>query len=59
MDDERNVGPEWTGITNRRSPEWIMNVITNVNVMLEDEAFQKLLDECLTKAFLYRMPEVS
>ena len=49
LDDEHVVGPGWAGITNKRSPEWIMNMITNVDVMLaEDEEAQKLLDECLT-----------
>ncbi|TRX52010.1 cytochrome c [Fulvivirga sp. M361] len=49
LNDKRKVGPGWAGITNRRSPEWIMNMITNVNVMLEeDEAAQKLLEECMT-----------
>ena len=46
----RVVGPSWSGITSRRKPEWIMNMITNVEVMLEeDPAAQKLLEECLTR----------
>ncbi len=49
LGEDREVGPGWAGITNRRSPEWIMNMITNVNVMLEeDEEARKLLDECMT-----------
>jgi mono/diheme cytochrome c family protein len=48
--DQRVVGPGWAGVTNRRTPEWIMNMITNVDVMLaEDPAAQKLLEECLTR----------
>ncbi len=50
LTDQRVVGPGWAGITNRRRPEWIMNMITNVEVMLaEDPEAQKLLEECLTR----------
>ena len=50
LTDQRVVGPGWAGITNRRRPEWIMNMITNVEVMLaEDPQAQKLLEECLTR----------
>lgn len=50
LNDERIVGPGWAGVTNKRSPEWIMNMITNVDVMLEeDEEAQKLLEECITR----------
>lgn len=47
---KRVVGPGWAGITNRRRPEWIMNMITNVDIMLdEDPEARKLLEECLTR----------
>ena len=50
LTDQRVVGPGWAGITNRRRPEWIMNMITNVDVMLaEDPEARKLLEECLTR----------
>jgi len=50
LTDQRVVGPGWAGVTNKRSPEWIMNMITNVDVMLaEDPEAQKLLEECLTR----------
>jgi len=50
LTDQRVVGPGWAGITNKRRPEWIMNMITNVDVMLEeDPVAQKLLEECLTR----------
>lgn len=50
LSDQRVVGPGWAGITNKRTPEWIMNMITNVEVMLaEDPQAQKLLEECLTR----------
>jgi hypothetical protein len=48
--DKRIVGPGFAGITNRRRPEWIMNMITNVEVMLDqDPVAQALLEECLTR----------
>jgi mono/diheme cytochrome c family protein len=50
LTDQRVVGPGFAGLTNRRRPEWIMNMITNVDVMLdEDPVAQKLLEECLTR----------
>jgi mono/diheme cytochrome c family protein len=50
LTDQRVVGPGWAGITNQRHPAWIMNMITNVDVMLaEDPEAQKLLEECLTR----------
>lgn len=50
LDDQRLVGPGWKDITHRRKPEWIMNMITNVDVMLEnDEQAQELLETCGTR----------
>ncbi len=50
LTDERVVGPGWGGITTRREPVWIMNMITNVDVMLEkDPEAQKLLEQCLVR----------
>ena len=50
LTDERVVGPGWKGITQRREPAWIMNMITNVDVMLEqDPEAQKLLEQCLVR----------
>ena len=50
LDDMRVVGPGWKGITERRKPEWIMNMITNVEIMLDkDPAAQALLEECLMR----------
>jgi mono/diheme cytochrome c family protein len=47
---QRVVGPGWAGLTEKRKPEWIMNMITNVDIMLEkDPTAQKLLEECLTR----------
>ena len=44
------VGPGWTGVTNRRTPEWIMNWITNTKVMLDkDLAAQADMAICLIR----------
>jgi cytochrome c551/c552 len=50
LDDQRVVGPGWKGVTQRREPHWIMNMITNVDMMLEtDPEAQKLLEQCLVR----------
>lgn len=50
LSDEKLVGPGWAGITKRRDPVWIMNMITNVDMMLEkDPEAQKLLEQCLVR----------
>ncbi len=50
LTNEKLVGPGWSGVTQRRKPEWIMNMITNVDMMLETNAdAQKLLEECLVR----------
>ena len=50
LTDEKLVGPGWKGLTARREPHWIMNMITNVDVMLEKDAeAQKLLEQCLVR----------
>lgn len=47
---ERLVGPSWAGVTTRRKPVWIMNMITNVDMMLEKDAeAQKMLETCLVR----------
>lgn len=47
---DRLVGPGWAGVTKKREPVWIMNMITNVDVMLEKDAeAQKLLEMCLVR----------
>src|SRR6478736_106 len=53
--DEKLVGPGWKGVTTRRSPEWIMNFITNPDPMLDkDPQAQAMLEICLV-----RMPNQS
>jgi cytochrome c5 len=46
----RVVGPGWKGILERRKPEWIMNMVLNIDVMLDtDPEAQKMLEECLVR----------
>jgi hypothetical protein len=50
LNNEKIVGPGWQGVTKRRKPEWIMNMITNVDMMLEkDPEAQRMLEECLVR----------
>ena len=50
LTDERLVGPGWKGVTERRKPEWIMNFITNTDVMIDkDPKVQAQLELCLVR----------
>jgi len=50
LTDERLVGPGWKGVTERRTPEWIMNFSTNVDEMLtKDPEAQAQLEICLVR----------
>ena len=50
LSTEMLVGPGWSGVTKRRSPEWIMNWITNTKVMLDrDLAAQADMAICLIR----------
>jgi cytochrome c551/c552 len=50
LTDEKLVGPGWKGVTDRRTPEWIMNFIVNTEEMLQkDTAVQNMLEVCLVK----------
>ncbi|HEX7846986.1 MAG TPA: c-type cytochrome [Chitinophagaceae bacterium] len=50
LTEEKLVGPGWKGVTQKRKPVWIMNMITNVEMMLEtDTEAQKLLEQCLVR----------
>lgn len=50
LTDERLVGPGWKGVTDRRTPEWIMNFTVNTEEMIEkDTAAQNMLEVCLVK----------
>ncbi|MBW8888552.1 MAG: cytochrome c [Fibrobacteres bacterium] len=43
--DQRLVGPALGGVTKRRSPEWIMNMVLNSAVMTQQDADAKALFE--------------
>ena len=50
LTSQRVVGPGFAGVTKRRKPEWILNMITNTEAMLDkDPQAQALLEECLTR----------
>lgn len=50
LTDERVVGPGWKDVTKRRTPEWIMNFLTNVDQMLDqDPEAQAMLEVCLVR----------
>ncbi|HUC83249.1 MAG TPA: cytochrome c [Flavisolibacter sp.] len=50
LTDERLVGPGFAKVTDRRTPEWIMNFVTNTDEMIEkDQEAQKMLEECLVR----------
>lgn len=50
LTNERLVGPGWAGVTERRTPEWIMNFITNPDPMIDkDPELQAQLEVCLVR----------
>lgn len=50
LTDEKLVGPGWKGVTDRRTPEWIMNFVTNTEEMLQkNQAAKNLYEICLVK----------
>lgn len=50
LTEEKLVGPGWKNVTKRRQPIWIMNMATNVDMMLEtDPEAQKLLEQCMVR----------
>ena len=50
LSDERLVGPGWKGVTERQTPHWIMNFITNPDPMLDvDPELQSQLEMCLVR----------
>lgn len=50
MTGEKLVGPGWLGVTQRRTPYWIMNFITNPDPMIDkDPAVQALLELCMVR----------
>ena len=50
LTDEKLVGPGWKGVTQRHSPEWIMNFVTNTDDMInKDPKAQAMLEICLVR----------
>jgi mono/diheme cytochrome c family protein len=50
LTEERLVGPGWKGVTERYTPQWIMNFITNPDEMLDmDPKAQAQLEICLVR----------
>jgi len=50
LSDEKLVGPGWKDVTKRRTPEWIMNFVTNPDEMLtKDPEAQAMLEICLVR----------
>src|SRR5689334_9735024 len=50
LTDEKLVGPGWKGVTDRRTPEWIMNFVTNTDEMIEkDPKAQAMLELCMVR----------
>ena len=50
MTDEKLVGPGWKGVTERHTPYWIMNFITNPDPMIDkDPEVQSQLEICLVR----------
>ncbi|MDH3795807.1 MAG: cytochrome c, partial [Flavobacteriaceae bacterium] len=43
MTDQRMIGPAMTGVYERRSPEWVMNMILNPDEMLLKDPIAKAL----------------
>lgn len=50
LTNEKLVGPGWSGITQKQTPEWIMNFITNPDAMIDkDPELQAQLEICLVR----------
>lgn len=50
LSDEKLVGPGWKGVTARRTPDWILNFITNTDEMInKDPEVQAQLEICLVR----------
>jgi cytochrome c5 len=50
LTEEKLVGPGWKDVTKRRTQVWIMNMITNTEYMLDQDAeARKLLELCMVR----------
>jgi len=57
LDSQTVKGPGWAGITNKRSPQWIMTMILNVNTMTEvDSMAHALLEEAQMQMADQKLP---
>ena len=55
LTDERLVGPGWKGVSQRHTPAWILNFMTNTDEMIDkDPKLQAQLEICMV-----RMPNLS
>lgn len=53
--EDTKVGPGWAGVLKRRSPEWVMNFITNPEGMIDkDPQLKALWEQCYV-----RMPDLN
>lgn len=51
---DTEIGPGWKGVTARRSPEWVMNFITNPEDMIDkDPQLKAIWEKCYV-----RMPDL-
>jgi len=58
LNDQKLVGPGLAGVTERRKPEWIMNMILNPEVMTkEDPTAKKLFAEHLIQMVIQDVDE--
>jgi len=53
MVKEQSIGPAVSGILDRRSPEWIMNLLLNPNQMLEEDPIAKDLLAEYNNIYMY------
>jgi mono/diheme cytochrome c family protein len=50
LGENRVVGPGWKKVTKRRTPQWIVNMVTNTEEMLnKDPEAQKQIEECMVR----------
>ncbi len=56
--EERYVGPALKGVSDRRSPEWIMNMILNpIEMVQKDDTAKELLGEYLVQMTFQNVTE--
>ncbi|WP_299434248.1 cytochrome c [uncultured Maribacter sp.] len=53
MVDKRMIGPALKGVTKRRSPEWIMNMIINPDKMIKEDPIAKALLKEYNNAIMF------